>query len=312
MTEPLIINVHNLNKSFGAKAAVQNVSLQVKRGEIYGFLGPNGSGKTTTIRMLCGLMQPDSGEGQCLGYDILSQSKLIKPLVGYVPQSFCLYKDLTVAENLTFIARANNEYDYAKRVVEIMDDLSLTPYKNTLAGSLSGGWKQQLSLAAALMHKPKLLLLDEPTAGVDPKSRREFWTYISHLTTQGITVLVSTHYMDEAERCNRLAYIVQGRLMIQGTIVDIMTQVGLSAWSAQGNDLAMLAAALEDKPGIEQVIPWGNALRICGTEPTLMQKTIAKYPNYSWEAVDASLEEVFIHLVYKRTENSQRGPLNEI
>src|SRR5579885_886306 len=169
MSDDYVVDVHDLNKSFNGKPAVNNVSLKVRRGEIFGFLGPNGSGKTTTIRMLCGLMTPDSGTGICLGYDILQNSRMIKRLVGYVPQTFSLYKDLTVKENLEFIARIYEEYDYIKRAHDLMTDLGLDQYKNTLSGKLSGGWKQRLSLAAALIHDPKLLLLDEPTAGVDPK-----------------------------------------------------------------------------------------------------------------------------------------------
>lgn len=223
----IIIDVKHLTKSFNGQPAVKDVSLQVNRGEIFGFLGPNGSGKTTTIRMLCGLMTPNSGSGRCFGYDILTQSDKIKRLVGYVPQSFSLYQDLTVKENLEFIARIYEEPDYVARAKHIMTELELTPYKNILTARLSGGWKQRVSLAAALIHDPQLLLLDEPTAGVDPKARREFWDYIKKLTTQGITALVSTHYMDEAVRCDRLGYIVYGTLMVSGTIPTIIKQSGL-------------------------------------------------------------------------------------
>ncbi len=224
MTDEYVVDAHNLCKSFNGKLAVDDVSLQIKRGEIFGFLGPNGSGKTTTIRMLCGLLTPDSGSGQCLGYDILHDSEQIKRLVGYVPQAFSLYGDLTVKENLDFIARTYQMDNDKKRVKDIIEELGLQEYANKFARTLSGGWKQRLSLAAALVHEPKLLLLDEPTAGVDPKARRYFWDYISQLTTKGITSLVSTHYMDEAERCNRLAYIVFGKLMAEGTVQDITKQ----------------------------------------------------------------------------------------
>ena len=301
MTTDNVIDVHDLSKSFNGKPAVMDVSLQVKQGEIFGFLGPNGSGKTTTIRMLCGLMTPDSGSGTCLGYDILKNPENIKPLVGYVPQLFSLYKDLTVEENLQFVARVYEERDYGMRASQIMQELGLTQYKNIYAGRLSGGWKQRLSLAAALIHDPKLLLLDEPTAGVDPKARREFWDTISHLSTKGITSLVSTHYMDEAERCNRLAYIVFGKLMAEGTIAEIIERVGLMTWSAKGDHLAELAADIRHETGIEQVIPFGNELRLCGEDAGVLQHVINTHPEFSWKQVGTSLEEVFIHLVNERS-----------
>lgn len=297
MVDEYVVDVHNLNKSFAGKPAVVNLSLKVKRGEIFGFLGPNGSGKTTTIRMLCGLMTPDSGSGTCLGYDILRESRKIKPLIGYVPQSFSLYQDLTVKENLEFIARVYGEHDYDARVNHIMAELGLDEYKNILSGRLSGGWKQRLSLGAALIHDPKLLLLDEPTAGVDPKARREFWNYISYLTTQGITALVSTHYMDEAERCQRLAYIVYGHLMAEGTIPDIIKQANLVTWSAHGDNLAALREQLQKQPGVEQVVAWGNELRMCGTDERLLKQATEHFPAFTWKPVTTSLEEVFIHLV---------------
>lgn len=294
------IDVQHLSKSFDGKPAVIDVSLKVQRGEIFGFLGPNGSGKTTTIRMLCGLMTPDKGSGMCLGYNILTDSSMIKRLVGYVPQAFSLYQDLTVKENLEFIARIYDERDYVKRVTRIMSELGLDVYKNILAGRLSGGWKQRLSLAAALIHDPQLLLLDEPTAGVDPKARREFWDYISYLTTQGITSLVSTHYMDEAERCNHLAYIVYGDLMAEGTIPDIIKKVGLITYAAIGKSLPTLAAEMRKQPGVLQVVVWGNDLRICGLDDALLQQAMARFKDVQWRPVGTSLEEVFISLVSER------------
>lgn len=300
MANDYLIEVYDLYKSFNKKPAVIDVSLKVKRGEIFGFLGPNGSGKTTTIRMLCGLMTPDSGSGTCLGYDILTESAIIKQLVGYVPQAFSLYKDLTVRENLEFVARVYDKKDYKARAEKIMEDLELGQFKNILANNLSGGWKQRLSLGAALIHDPKLLLLDEPTAGVDPKARREFWNYITQLTTQGISSLVSTHYMDEAERCNRLAYIVYGRLMAEGSITDIINQVSLTTYVTSGKGLAQISTELQHQPGVEQVIPWGNELRICGSDPALLEKAIQKFPNLTWQRIATNLEEVFIHLVAER------------
>ncbi|VVC75232.1 putative ABC transporter ATP-binding protein YbhF [Aquicella siphonis] len=300
MSDEYIVDVKDLTKSFNGKLAVNHVSLNVRRGEIFGFLGPNGSGKTTTIRMLCGLMIPDSGTGQCFGYDILNDARKIKRLVGYVPQTFSLYKDLTVTENLEFIARVYEEQDYITRARDLMAELGLDQYRNVLAGRLSGGWKQRLSLAAALIHDPKLLLLDEPTAGVDPKARRDFWNYISQLTAKGITSLVSTHYMDEAERCNRLAYIVYGSLMAEGSIKDIIKHVGLITWSASGKNLTTLADTMREQKGVEQVIAWGNELRICGTDAGLMQQAVDSQPGFTWQHVGTSLEEVFIHLVNER------------
>lgn len=297
MSDELIVDVKHLYKSFNGKPAVVDVSLQIRRGEIFGFLGPNGSGKTTTIRMLCGLLTPDAGEGECLGYDIRQQTRVMKQLVGYVPQIFSLYQDLTVKENLDFVAKVYEIPNRDQRVKEMMADLGLDTYKNILAGRLSGGWKQRLSLAAALVHNPKLLLLDEPTAGVDPKARREFWNYISHLTAQGISSLVSTHYMDEAERCNRLAYIVYGHLKAEGTIPDIIRQANLTTWSARGKNLAQLSMQIKHQPGVEQVVAWGNELLICGTNVNLLNQTVNQYPDYVWQQVPTTLEEVFIHYV---------------
>lgn len=309
MSNDYAVDVQHLSKSFNGKPAVIDVSLKVKRGEIFGFLGPNGSGKTTTIRMLCGLMTPDSGSGQCLGYDIVGDARMIKRLVGYVPQTFSLYSDLTVKENLTFVARVYEESDYEKRVARIMADLGLDHYANKLAGQLSGGWKQRLSLGAALVHQPKLLLLDEPTAGIDPKARREFWNDIAHLTTEGITSLVSTHYMDEAERCNRLAYIVFGHLMAEGTIPEIVKESHLMTWSTSGKDLLSLREHLQHQAGVDQVVAWGNELRVSGTNAPLVEKTLKQFPDYKWQSVPTSLEAVFIHLVAE--EAAQKGVVHE-
>jgi ABC-2 type transport system ATP-binding protein len=294
---PYVVNVEHLYKSFAGKPAVSDVSLQIKSGEIFGFLGPNGSGKTTTIRMLCGLMTPDKGSGTCLGYNLGTHVEQIKRLVGYVPQNFALYTDLTVEENLLFIARVYTLSQIKQKVQAIMQELELTPYKKILAGSLSGGWKQRLSLAAALIHEPKLLLLDEPTAGVDPKARREFWEYIATLSAKGITSLVSTHYMDEAQRCNRLAYIVYGHLKAEGTVDEIIQKTGLIAYAALGQDLVQVATTLREQKGVNQAVVWGNEVRICGRERSLLEAALTKFPQLSWHAVPASLEEVFIYLV---------------
>lgn len=292
-----VIDVHHITKRFGTKIAVNNLSLRIKKGEIFGFLGPNGSGKTTTIRMLCGLMTPDSGEGNCLGLDIIKEAEQIKRHVGYVPQAFSLYKDLTVKENLEFVANVYEMDHYKHRVKAMIAELKLSPYENQLAGNLSGGWKQRLSLAAALIHEPQLLLLDEPTAGVDPKARRDFWNYIHYLTSQGISSLVSTHYMDEAERCNRLAYIVYGHLLAEGTTADIIAQIGLVSWSVSGDNLGKLADELKTEPGVDQVIAFGNELRVCGTHADLLQALVNRRSDLTWRKTPTTLEEVFIHLV---------------
>lgn len=299
MTE-LVIDVENLSKSFQNKLAVNNIALQVKRGEIFGFLGPNGSGKTTTIRMLCGLLTPDSGRGQCLGYDILTQSDQIKKQVGYMTQRFSLYEDLSIVENLDFVARVYGIQDRQEKVQTSLNQLGLTDRQKQLAGTLSGGWKQRLALAAALLHEPQLLLLDEPTAGVDPKARRDFWDQIHRLSAQGITTLVSTHYMDEAERCHRLAYIAYGDLLVQGTAEQIIQRIGLVTWSVTGSALHELYQKLQQITGIEQVTVFGNALHVSAKNKHQLDQIIALYKQdarYQWQPIQASLEDIFIHLV---------------
>ena len=301
----LVIDVKNLNKSFENKPAVIDVALQVKRGEIFGFLGPNGSGKTTTIRMLCGLLIPDSGVGHCLGYDILNDSYTIKNNVGYMTQHFSLYEDLTVYENLDFSARVYNVANRKQRVEQSLINLGLIKRRNQLAGTLSGGWKQRLSLAAALLHEPRLLLLDEPTAGVDPKARREFWDQIHMLSRQGITTLVSTHYMDEAERCHRLAYIAYGHLLVQGTAKEIIQYTKLITWQVSGENMYLLQDQLNQIPNL-QVTVFGNTLHVSSTDEALFNQVIASYqdnPDYHWQRIESNLEDVFINLV-KATGNN--------
>lgn len=297
MDNTYLVDVHHLSKSFYGKYAVKDVSLKIKRGEIFGFLGPNGGGKTTTIRMLCGLLTPDSGTGTCLGFDIRENSPEMKYYVGYVPQSFGLYQDLTVKENLNFIANVYEEKKAKRRVKEVMDEFGLGVFKNKLAGQLSGGWKQRLSLAAAVIHEPKLLLLDEPTAGVDPKARRDFWNFITSMSSSGISSLVSTHYMDEAERCNRLAYIVNGNLMAEGTSKEIIAKSALITYAATGQNLPQLIDMLQKEEGIEQVVAWGNEIRIVSTNEEALQKVMQKHTDYQWRKVPTGLEDVFIHFV---------------
>jgi ABC-2 type transport system ATP-binding protein len=296
----LAIDVHDLTKRFGDKVVVDHFSMQVPKGAIYGFLGPNGSGKTTTIRMICGLLTPDGGGGVVLGHDIGTESELIKRQVGYMTQKFSLYDDLSIEENLDFVARMYEMPDRKRRVADALDKLGLTSRRKQLAGTLSGGWKQRLALAACLIHEPKLLLLDEPTAGVDPGARRDFWDHIHQLAHEGITVLVSTHYMDEAERCHMLAYIAYGKLLAHGTIREVVDHAKLATWEIQGPDLMALAAGLRGKPGVEMVAPFGSALHLTGTDRGALERAVATLDGragISAQEVQPSLEDVFIHLM---------------
>lgn len=300
-TNPLVIDVHGLNKYFGDKHVVQDLSLQVRKGEIFGFLGPNGSGKTTSIRMLCGLLTPDSGEGRCLGYDVIRDTADIKRHVGYMTQRFSLWEDLTIRENLDFIARMYGMPKRPQAVKEVLAKLGLEERRHQLAGALSGGWKQRLALAACMMHTPQLLLLDEPTAGVDPSARREFWDEIHALADQGISVLVSTHYMDEAERCHKLAYIAHGQLLVTGRIHDVIASQGLVAWEVSGDSrLHTLSEALHQLPAVEQVTAFGSRLHVIGTDEDKLNTALAPYmqrQGLHWKRIEAGLEDVFITLM---------------
>jgi len=298
----LVIDVHGLNKHFGDKHVVRDLTLGVRRGEIYGFLGPNGSGKTTSIRMLCGLLTPDSGSGTCLGFDVRRETAAIKREVGYMTQRFSLWEDLTIRENLDFIARMYALPDRVRAVRAAIEELGLGDRRNQLAGELSGGWKQRLALAACLLHKPKLLLLDEPTAGVDPKARREFWEEIHQLAAQGISVLVSTHYMDEAERCHRLAYLANGALLASGTAAEVVADQHLSAWSVRGPDLPAVVERLRGQAGVDHLTPFGATLHVTGRDGAALERTIdalalAFGPDYRCEQIEAGLEDVFISLM---------------
>jgi ABC-2 type transport system ATP-binding protein len=298
---PLAIDVHGLNKSFGSKHVVKDFALEVQHGEIYGFLGPNGSGKTTSIRMICGLLRPDSGHGTCLGYDIRN-SAAIKREVGYMTQRFSLWEDLTIRENLDFVARMYGMTERRSAVANALRELNLEARQDQLAGTLSGGWKQRLALAACMLHRPRLLLLDEPTAGVDPQARRDFWEEIHALAANGISVLVSTHYMDEAERCHRLAYIAYGKLLITGTPDEVLHAVSLSTWEVSGPraNLAALAALLHGKPGVAHVTAFGNTLHVTGEDEAALEQAIRPLRDdttFAWKKSQAGLEDVFIHLM---------------
>ena len=303
----LAIDVSDLSKCFGTLRAVDHVAIQVEQGHITGFLGPNGSGKTTTLRMLCGLLTPDSGSGQVLGLDFPAEAERIKRQTGYMTQRFSLYEDLTIEENLAFIARVYSLDRVRERVSETLDKLGLADRRRQLAGTLSGGWKQRLALAAAVMHEPKLLLLDEPTAGVDPQARRDFWDEIHRLADEGLTVLVSTHYMDEAERCHEIAYIFNGDLIAQGTGDDVIAQSGLVTFEAEGPRADRLTADLQGKPGVEMVAPFGQALHVSGTDRAALERSLAPYRRepYRWTEVAPTLEDVFIHLM--RTQAGQEA-----
>ena len=306
MDDPdLVIDVRGLSKSFGQKMVVKNLDMQVARGEIYGFLGPNGSGKTTFIRMLCGLLRPDSGSGVCLGYDIRKESRRIKPFVGYMSQRFSLYEDLTVRENLDFMARIYKVRGRKRSVDACIERTGIGDFVNQLAGSLSGGWKQRLSLGACILHEPKLLLLDEPTAGVDPGARRDFWDQVHELASEGITALISTHYMDEAERCKRLAYIAYGDLLASGKVEELIENSGLTTWSVSGGDMNRLEKILKPLPGVDQVVAFGNTLHVSTRTPDLFEKNIVPYreKEYRWSRIETSLEEVFIDLMRKKGGN---------
>ena len=309
--EDVVIDVHHLTKKFDGRAVVRDLSMQVKRGTIYGFLGPNGSGKTTTIRMLCGLLTPDEGDGTCLGYDIRTETDKIKRQVGYMTQRFSLYEDLSVRENLEFIARIYGLAKPAAAARAAIERLGLAGREEQIAGELSGGWKQRLALGACTLPSPRLLLLDEPTAGVDPKARREFWNEIHALAADGLTVLVSTHYMDEAERCHEIAYIAYGELLVHGTVEHVIEASHLTTYivSAEyGEGLSQLSAELTGKPGVDMVAPFGTSLHVSGRDKAALEATIAPWREHSglrWQHSEPSLEDVFIELMTRSRDNFQ-------
>jgi ABC-2 type transport system ATP-binding protein len=300
----IVIDVEGLTKSFDGKQVVRNLSLRVRRGQIYGFLGPNGSGKTTTLRMICGLLTPDGGRGTCLGYDILTEREKIKRLVGYMTQRFSLYQDLSIRENLEFVARVYGLPDPGAAVKQAIERLGLQGRELQLAGTLSGGWKQRLALGACILPKPDLLLLDEPTAGVDPKARREFWGEIHKLAAAGMTVLVSTHYMDEAERCHEIAYIAYGELLAQGTIPQVIEASRLRTYTVSGPELNNLAEKLVGMPGVDMVAPFGTNLHVAGRNAEALDATVAQIGgDATWRLSAPSLEDVFIDLMSRSQDN---------
>ncbi|MGA2894369.1 MAG: ABC transporter ATP-binding protein [Xanthobacteraceae bacterium] len=307
----IVIDVHGLTKKFDGRVVVSDLSMQVKRGTIYGFLGPNGSGKTTTIRMLCGLLTPDEGTGTCLGYDIRTETDKIKLQIGYMTQRFSLYEDLSVRENMEFIARIYGIEKPVATARAAIERLGLSGREQQLAGDLSGGWKQRLALGACTLPGPQLLLLDEPTAGVDPKARREFWNEIHGLAAHGLTVLVTTHYMDEAERCNEIAYIAYGKLLVHGTVEQVIAASHLTTYAvsaAHGEGLSQLSDELTGRAGVDMVAQFGTSLHVSGREAGALDAAIADYrkrKDLTWKSAAPSLEDVFIDLMGTSKDNFQ-------
>ena len=295
----LAIDVKGLTKRFGKKVAVDHIDIAVPQGQVWGFLGPNGSGKTTTIRMLCGLLKADDGTGTCLGLDFRTQSEAIKRQVGYMTQKFSFWEDLSIRQNLEFVAHVYGVPNRRKAVDRTLERLGLVERQKQLAGQLSGGWKQRMALAACMLHDPKLLLLDEPTAGVDPKARRVFWDEIHALSAQGLTVLVSTHYMDEAERCDRIVYILNSKMITRGSVHDVIEESGLITFVVSGDDVRHLTEGLRSEPGVEYVAFFGAQLHVSGHDRAALEQTLSRYrsrPGIMIEEAKPSLEDVFIHL----------------
>jgi ABC-2 type transport system ATP-binding protein len=305
MNSEFAIDVQGVTKKFGARTVVNHIAMQVRPGEIYGFLGPNGSGKTTFLRMLCGLLTPDDGSGQCLGMDFRTQSAEIKKRVGYMTQRFSFYEDLTIEENLDFIARLYGMSGRRAAVQKSLERLGMVERRRQLAGTLSGGWKQRLALAACLIHEPQLLLLDEPTAGVDPKARRDFWEEIHRLAAGGLTVLITTHYMDEASRCHRLAYIAYGNLLARGTVAEVVRAGGLTTWEVTGENLWALADQIRGLPGVEQVVAFGTTLHVSGRDVEKLLASVGPFQSnaHRWTQIEPGLEDVFISLMETAEDN---------
>ncbi|MCL4714867.1 MAG: ABC transporter ATP-binding protein [Hyphomonadaceae bacterium] len=309
MSDEIVIDVRGLTKSYGGRKVVDDFDLKVPRGAIYGFLGPNGSGKTTTIRMVCGLLKPESGAGEVLGFDVLRESLKIKERVGYMTQKFSLYEDLSIRENLDFIARLYGLDRRAERLDRALAELGLSERQEQLAGKLSGGWKQRLALAACMIHEPELLLLDEPTAGVDPKARRDFWDRIRQYASQGVTTLVSTHYMDEAVQCDAIAYIAYGKKLIDAPTAQIPGRIGLHAWRMAGHPLHPAELMLKDAPGVELVARFGAEIHACGKDAAALERAVRRVqdaqPQLSAAPIEAGFEEIFIYLMSGAMDNFQ-------
>jgi len=309
MSQELVIDVRGLTKTYGGRMVVDHFDLQVPRGAIYGFLGPNGSGKTTTIRMVCGLLKPEAGAGTVLGLDVLNESPKIKERVGYMTQRFSLYEDLSIRENLDFIARLYALDRRKERVDKALADLGLVERQDQVAGKLSGGWKQRLALAACMIHEPQLLLLDEPTAGVDPKARRDFWDQIRRYAAQGVTTLVSTHYMDEAVQCDSIAYIAYGKKLLDAPTADIPKRINLACWRIEGRPLQSAQATLEKTVGVELVARFGAEIHVCGHDEhkleAAVKEVLRQEPQLTAGKIEAGFEEIFIYLMAESRDNFQ-------
>jgi ABC-2 type transport system ATP-binding protein len=299
---PPIIHTEHLSRRFGSLVAVDDVSLDVQRGEVFGVLGPNGAGKSTTIRMLCGILAPSGGRGTVVGFDIAREAEKIKLHIGYMTQRFSLYDDLSVFENLWFFAGIYGLTGKRRRerVAEVIDKTGLGDRKAQLAGTLSGGWKQRVALASATIHEPPLLFLDEPTAGVDPVSRREFWDQIHHIASAGTTVLMTTHYMDEAERCHRLAFIFRGRLLDVGTPAEIVERRALAVFEVEVDATTAAANVLRAQPEVDAVSHYGQTLRVAirsGDPSALIRGSLGDYAIRNYREVRTSVEDAFVSMV---------------
>jgi ABC-2 type transport system ATP-binding protein len=304
-TPEVIIETRSLSRRFGSLVAVRDVSLEVRRGEIFGVLGPNGAGKSTTIRMLCGILDPSSGSGLVVGYDIATQAELIKQRIGYMTQRFSLYEDLSVEENLKFYAGIYGvpRDRRRQRLEQVIERSGLGARRAQLAGTLSGGWKQRVALASATIHEPPLLFLDEPTAGVDPVSRREFWEQIHALAAQGTTVLLTTHYMDEAERCHRLSFIFRGQLLDVGTPSEIVERRALRALELQTKEPRRAAELLRLRSEVDEVAHYGHVLRLTtrgGIDPEPFVRGLLAASGIAVESASPSrvnVEDAFVSMV---------------
>lgn len=309
MSEALIVETEHLSRRFGDLIAVRDVSLKVRRGEIFGVLGPNGAGKSTTIRMLCGILNVSGGSGRVVGYDIVTEAERIKARIGYMTQRFSLYEDLTVAENLRFYAGIYGvAWGRRRAVVEaVIERTGLRDRRDQLAGTLSGGWKQRVALASATIHNPPLLFLDEPTAGVDPVSRRDFWEQIHALAQAGTTVLLTTHYMDEAERCHRLAFIFRGELLDVGTPDEIVARRNLSVAELQVDRASEAAEMLRSRPEVDEVAHYGHLLRVATRDKDALEvaRSVLTPTAFAMEnarPARATVEDAFVSLVRAESE----------
>ncbi|HMG87718.1 MAG TPA: ABC transporter ATP-binding protein [Terracidiphilus sp.] len=306
-----VIAADHLTIRFGAFTAVNDVSFEVGKGELFGFLGPNGSGKTTIIKALCGLLRPSEGTGHILGMDIRKDAAEIRRHVGYMSQKFGLYEDLTVAENISFYAGVYglDANQAAARTREVQALTGIEPYMNRRAGQLSGGWKQRLALACAIIHSPEVVFLDEPTAGIDPVARRALWDLLFQLSGQGVTFFVTTHYMDEAERCGRVGYIYQSKLIAIGTVAELQklpdaNPAGTSRIQISVPNPSELLDRIRHLPGVREATVFGHTIHALA-ETDKLEQLRAQLPQAHIETIESSLEDVFVSLTYRIME-SQR------